>query len=64
MEKRKYLKALQLVREELEHPSRDLRLSAQVFDCKEEMYTICRWLTAEIDEAIEMETMFDGEEGG
>jgi hypothetical protein len=46
--------------EELEIPSRDLRISAQCMDCKEELYTICEWLRKEVEHEIEIETLFDG----
>ena len=56
----KRLIALRLMLEELEIPSRDLRISAQCMDCKEELYTICEWLRKEIEHEIEIETLFDG----
>lgn len=54
-----YLRALRLVRDELDYPSRDLRLSAQVAGCKEEMYAVCEWLRLEVEKAIDLETMFE-----
>ena len=56
----KRVRALKLMLEELEYPSRDLRLSAQVMDCKSEMYAVCEWLRREVEREIEIETMFDG----
>lgn len=56
----KYVKALKLVLEELEHPSRDLRLGAQVFDCREEMYSVCEWLRKEVEREINLHEMFEG----
>ena len=56
----KRLIALRLMLEELEIPSRDLRISAQCMDCKEELYTICEWLRKEVEHEIEIETLFDG----
>jgi hypothetical protein len=52
--------ALRLMLEELETPSRDLRISAQCMDCKNEMYAICEWLRKEVEREIEIETLFDG----
>jgi hypothetical protein len=46
--------------EELEIPSRDLRISAQCMDCKEELYIICEWLRKEVEHELEIETLFDG----
>ena len=56
----KRLIALRLMLEELEIPSRDLRISAQCMDCKEELYTICEWLRKEVEHELEIETLFDG----
>ncbi len=56
----KRLIALRLMLEELEIPSRDLRISAQCMDCKEELYTICEWLRKEVEHEIEIETLFEG----
>lgn len=60
MTESKRVKALRLMLEELEYPSRDLRLSAQVADCKTEMYAVCEWLRREVEREIELETLFDG----
>jgi len=54
-----YLRALKLMRDELDYPSRDLRLNAQVAQCKDEVLQICQWLRREIERAIDTETMFD-----
>ena len=59
MNEDKYVQALRLVLEELESPSRDLRIAAQVFDCKTEMYAICEWLSKEVRREIDLSTMFD-----
>jgi hypothetical protein len=45
--------------DELEYPSRDLRIAAQVLNCRSEIESICRWLHREVEKAIETETMFD-----
>ena len=45
--------------DELEYPSRDLRLTAQVMDCKDEVLAICEWLKREVERELEIETMFD-----
>jgi hypothetical protein len=45
--------------EELEYPSRDLRLSAQVEDCKDEIMQVCKWLSKEVEREIAIQTMFD-----
>jgi hypothetical protein len=58
-EKSAYLRALELMFEELEYPNRDLRLTAQVMDCKAEIHQVCKWLAAEVQAAIFAETMFD-----
>ena len=58
-EKSAYLRALELMFEELEYPNRDLRLSAQVMDCKPEIHQVCKWLAAEVQAAILAETVFD-----
>jgi hypothetical protein len=55
----KRVKALLLMLEELEFPSRDLRLTAQVENCKNEMYAVCEWLRREVEREIGLETMFD-----
>jgi hypothetical protein len=60
-EKSAYLRALELMFEELEYPSRDLRLSAQVMNCKSEIHQVCKWLAAEVQAAMFAETMFDEE---
>ena len=54
-----YLRALKLVRDELDYPSRELRLNSQVANCKEEMFAICEWLRGEVEKAIDLETVVD-----
>ena len=56
----KRLIALRLMLEELEIPSRDLRISAQCMDCKEDLYAVCEWLRKEVEHEIEIETLFEG----
>ena len=58
-EKSAYLRALEIMFDELEYPNRDLRLAAQVMNCKAEINSICKWLAAEVQAAIFAETMFD-----
>lgn len=58
-EKSAYLRALEIMFDELEYPNRDLRLAAQVMDCKAEIHQICKWLAAEVQAAMFAETMFD-----
>ncbi len=60
MTENRRLIALRLVLDELETPSRDLRISAQCMDCKNEMYAICEWLRKEVEHEIEIENLFDG----
>ncbi len=59
MTENKRLIALRLVLDELEHPSRELRLTAQAMDCKYEMYVICEWLRREVEREVAIETMFE-----
>lgn len=59
MNESKYLTALRLVLEELSSPSRDLRIAASAMDCKGEMYSICEWLSKEVEKEIQLSTMFD-----
>ena len=59
MTENKRLIALRLMLDELEYPSRELRLTAQAMDCKSEMYFICEWLRREVEREIAIETMFD-----
>jgi hypothetical protein len=66
MTESKRVKALRLVRDDLEYPNRELRLMSQVEDCKEEVSQVCEWLRREVEREIELETMFDSldETGG
>jgi hypothetical protein len=45
--------------DEFEYPSRDLRLAAQVFNCKREIADVIEWLRAEVEKEISIEAMFD-----
>jgi hypothetical protein len=54
------VRALKIILDEFEYPSRDLRLAAQVFNCKREIEEVMAWLRAEVEKEISIETMFDG----
>ena len=58
-DKSPYVRALKLMLDELEHPSRESRIAAQALYCQDELATIHRWLRREIERAIDAETMFD-----
>lgn len=60
MTESKRVKALRLLMDDLEYPNRELRLMAQVEDCKDEVSQVCEWLRREVEREIEIETMFDG----
>lgn len=60
MTESKRVKALRLVLDDLEYPNRELKLMAQVEDCKEELLQVCQWLRREVEREMDMETMFDG----
>ncbi len=53
------VRALKIMLDEFEYPSRDLRLAAQVFNCKREIEGVMAWLRAEVEKEIQLETMFD-----
>ena len=53
------VRALKIMLDEFEYPSRDLRLAAQVFNCKREIEEIMAWLRSEVEKEIQLETMFD-----
>ena len=53
------VRALAIVLDELEYPNRDLRLAAQVLDCKRELEGVIAWLRAEVEKEIQLETMFN-----
>jgi hypothetical protein len=53
------VRALKIMLDEFEYPSRDLRLAAQVFNCKREIEEVMAWLRAEVEKEIQLETMFD-----
>ena len=53
------VRALKIILDEFEYPSRDLRLAAQVFNCKSEISAVIEWLRAEVEKEIQLETMFD-----
>jgi hypothetical protein len=54
------VRALKIMLDEFEYPSRDLRLAAQVFNCKTEINAVIEWLRAEVEKEISIETMFEG----
>jgi hypothetical protein len=60
MTESKRVKALRLLLDDLEYPNRELKLMAQVEDCKKELLQVCQWLQREIERELEMETLFDG----
>jgi hypothetical protein len=65
MDDKKYTQALKLVLEELEYPSRDLRITSQVLDCKTEVYAVCEWLRKEVQRELDLQEMFeDWQKGG
>ena len=53
------VRALKLMWDECRVPNRDLRLSAQVLECREELDAVLAWLQAEIAKEIQLETMFE-----
>ena len=53
------VRALKIMLDEFEYPSRDLRLAAQVFTCTSEISAEIEWLRAEVEKEIQLETMFD-----
>jgi hypothetical protein len=53
------VRALKIILDEFEYPSRDLRLAAQVFNCRREIEGVMEWLRKEVEKEIELETMFD-----
>ena len=53
------VRALKIMLDEFEYPSRDLRLAAQVFNCKREIADVIEWLRAEVEKEISIEAMFD-----
>jgi hypothetical protein len=53
------VRALKIMLDGFEYPSRDLRLAAQVFNCKREIEGVMAWLRAEVEKEIQLETMFD-----
>jgi hypothetical protein len=53
------VRALALLLDELEYPNRDLRLSAQVFNCKRELEEVLAWLRAEVEREVRLEALFE-----
>jgi len=54
------VRALKIMLDEFEYPSRDVRLAAQALQCPREVETVLGWLRAEVEKEIQLETMFDG----
>jgi hypothetical protein len=53
------VRALRIMLDEFEYPNRDLRLAAQVLECRRALEEILAWLRAEVEKEIQLETMFD-----
>jgi hypothetical protein len=53
------VRALALLLDELEYPNRDLRLSAQVFNCKRELEEVVAWLRAEVHRELQLTALFE-----
>jgi hypothetical protein len=53
------VRALAIVLDELEYPNRDLRLAAQVLDCKRELEEVVAWLRAEVFREAQLAALFD-----
>ena len=60
MTESKRVKALRLMLDDLKYPNRELKLMAQVEDCKEELLQVCQWLRREVEREIDLETLFEG----
>ncbi len=52
------VRALKIMLDEFEYPSRDVRLAAQALQCRREVETVLEWLRAEVEKEIQLETMF------
>lgn len=53
------VRALRILLDEFEYPNRDLRLAAQVLQCRRELEEVLAWLRAEVAHEITLTTMFD-----
>jgi hypothetical protein len=53
------VRALALLLDELEYPNRDLRLGAQVLECRRELESVMAWLRAEVEHEVRMEALFE-----
>jgi hypothetical protein len=53
------LRAIRLLLDDLEYPNRDLRLSAQVLNCRREVEEVLSWLRAELRKEAQLEALFD-----
>jgi hypothetical protein len=57
------VRALALLLDELEYPSRDLRLGAQVLECRRELEEVVAWLRAEVEREVRLAALFEDLEG-
>jgi hypothetical protein len=53
------VRALKIMLDEFEYPSRDLRLAAQALQCRRAVEEVLAWLRAEVEKEIRLETLFD-----
>jgi hypothetical protein len=53
------VRALALLLDELEYPNRDLRLGAQVLECRRELESVMAWLRAEVEHEVRLEALFE-----
>ncbi len=53
------VRALKIMLDEFEYPSRDLRLAAQALQCRRAVEEVLAWLRAEVEKEIRLETLFE-----
>ncbi len=53
------VRALALLLDELEYPNRDLRLGAQVLECRRELESVMAWLRAEVEHEVRLESLLE-----
>jgi hypothetical protein len=53
------VRALKIMLDEFEYPSRDLRLASQALQCRREIEEVLDWLRAEVEKQLQLETMFE-----
>lgn len=58
MNQEKYENALKLMIEEFAYPSRELRLSAQIDHCRDELDIVLKWLSRECERELELQQLF------